>query len=78
MAARRRSERSTGAGSPAVKSPARYSSGIRICDSAERSTLWSSPSLPEAVTASTTGLKGGTYHTMGSVRNSGCRGSATS
>ncbi len=77
MAARRLSESSTGAVSPAVKSPARYSMGMRICEIADSSTLWSSPSLPEAVTASTTGLSGGTYQTMGSVRNSGWRGSAT-
>ena len=37
----------------------------------------SSPSWPVRVSASTTGESGGTYQTMGMVRYSGCRGSAT-
>ena len=45
---------------------------------ADSRTLWSSPSLPDAVTWSTTGDSGGTYQTIGRVRNSGCSGSATS
>ncbi len=78
MAARRRSTRSTGAVSPAVNSPARYSSGMRIFEIAANSVRPSSPSFPEAATTSTTGDSGGMYQTIGSVRYSGCRGSATS
>jgi len=37
----------------------------------------SSPSCPVLVSASTTGDSGGTYHTIGMVRNSGCSGNAT-
>ena len=36
-----------------------------------------SPSCPVSVSTSTTGLSGGMYQTIGSVRYSGCRGSAT-
>ena len=78
MAARRRRASSTGPVSPAVNSPARYSSGMRISETAVSSTLWSSPSRPAAATSSTTGLSGGMYHTMGMVRYSGCSGRATS
>ena len=47
---------------------------MRICEMADSRTLWSSPSLPDAVTWSTTGDSGGTYQTIGRVRNSGCSG----
>ena len=78
MAARRRSTRSTTSVSPAVNRPARYSSGMRISDTAVSRTRWSSPSRPAAATSSTSGLNGGMYHTMGRVRYSGWIGSATS
>ncbi|MNW63710.1 hypothetical protein D3C74_419380 [compost metagenome] len=69
--------RSTGTVSPAVKSPARYSSGMRSLEIAANRVRGSSPSLPDEPTTSTTGDSGGMYQTMGMVRYSGCSGSAT-
>ncbi len=77
IAARRHSAASTGAGSPAVNSSARYASGIRRESMAANSFAGSSPSCPVAVRESTTGESGGMYQTIGIVRYSGCNGNAT-
>ena len=77
IAANVRSERSTGAVSPAVNSSARYSTGIRSASMAPNRLPASSASWPVSRSASTTGESGGMYQTIGIVRYSGCSGSAT-
>ena len=64
----------TGSSSPAVSRLARYLRGMR----SER-TSGMAPSLPilPASAADWMGESGGTYHTIGSVRYSGCSGKAT-
>ena len=74
IASIRSSAATTGASSPAVSRLARYCTGMR----SER-TSGSSPNVPmsPALAAAEIGDSGGTYHTIGSVRYSGCSGSAT-
>ena len=67
----------TGATSPAVKRFARYSTGIRRVSIAPKRLSTSSASYPVSLMTSTTGDNGGMYQTIGIVRYSGCRGSAT-
>ncbi len=76
-ASRARTSR-TGAGSPAVNSSARYSTGMRSVSMAPNRLPADSPSCPVSRSVSTTGDSGGMYQTIGSVRYSGCSGSATS
>jgi hypothetical protein len=77
IAASRRRTASTGLTSPAVNSSARYSMGIRRASMAAKRVPPSSASKPVSRTTSTTGESGGMYQTIGMVRYSGCRGSAT-
>ena len=77
IAASVRSTRSTGAVSPAVNNPARYSIGMRRAEIAPNRLSTFSPSCASRLIASTTGESGGTYQTIGMVRYSGCSGNAT-
>ena len=70
----RSSAATTGASSPAVSRLARYCSGIRRLRTSGNCPK--APICPELATA-VIGDSGGTYQTMGSVRYSGCSGSAT-
>ena len=72
-----RSTRRTGPGSPAVNRLARYSAGMRSASMAAKTWSGSASSYPAACTMSATGDSGGMYQTIGSVRYSGCSGSAT-
>jgi hypothetical protein len=74
MAIMRSSARATGSSSPAVSRLARYFSGMR-----RLRTSGSSPFMPisPACARDCTGDSGGMYQTIGSVRYSGCSGSAT-
>ena len=67
----------TRSASPAVKSSARYSTGMRSASMAPNRLPASSPSCPWSRSRSTTGESGGTYQTIGMVRYSGCSGRAT-
>ena len=69
-----RSASVTGFSSPAVKRLARYFIGI--LNDLTSGISPSSPILP-ADAAEVIGDSGGTYHTIGNVRYSGCRGKAT-
>ena len=74
IASIRSSAVTTGASSPAVSRLARYWTGMR----SER-TSGSSPKVADlaGVRGRRIGDSGGTYQTIGSVRYSGCSGSAT-
>ncbi|MCY1374963.1 hypothetical protein D9M69_623400 [compost metagenome] len=74
MASMRSSARTTGIVSPAVSRLARYFTGMRSWLTSGISPL--SPRCP-ALAAAVMGESGGTYQTIGSVRYSGCSGSAT-
>ncbi|MCY1537650.1 hypothetical protein D9M68_731550 [compost metagenome] len=75
MASMRSSARTTGWVSPAVSRLARYLTGMRSWLTSG-STPLTVPTWP-ACAAAVIGDSGGTYHTIGSVRYSGCSGSAT-
>ncbi len=79
IAARRLSTPRTTSSSPAVRMFARYWTGIRSSSIAGKTSSGSASGSPSASTPSTsdiTGESGGMYQTIGSVRYSGCSGSA--
>ena len=74
MASMRSSAVTMGGWSPAVSKLARYCTGMRrLCVSGS---MPFTPSLPDSA-AAWIGDSGGTYHTIGKVRYSGCSGNAT-